>query len=202
MKQRFYTDYLFKFSLVASVILFNTASASVEGKPVKTTPANSSKTTFSVQSNLAPDVSIPADYYWDQFGCSGDNLAPRLTWEHAPKGTKSFAVTFYDKDAPTGSGFWHRVVYNIPSQVNQLEGGINGGKLPVEAIEANTDLGKPGFFGPCPPKGREHRYVWTVHALDVAKLPVDANASPALVGFYLWQHRLAEANLTVLAGSK
>lgn len=202
MKQRFYTDYLFKFSLVASAILFNTASASVEGKPVKTIPANISNIAFSVQSNLTPNASIPADYYWNQFGCSGANLAPKLTWEHAPKGTQSFAVTFYDKDAPTGSGFWHRVVYNIPSQINQLEGGINGGTLPVEAIEANTDLGKPGFFGPCPPKGREHRYVWTVHALDVAKLPVDANASPALVGFYLWQHRLAEANLTVLAGSK
>lgn len=157
---------------------------------------------FSLQSNLAPRAPIPAEYYWNQFGCSGANLAPTLTWEHAPKGTQSFAMTFYDKDAPTGSGFWHRVVYNIPSQINTLVGGIDGGELPTGAIEANTDLGHPGFFGPCPPKGREHRYVWTVHALDVAKLPIDANATPALVGFYLWQHRLGEASLTFLAGSK
>ncbi|MGL4748986.1 MAG: YbhB/YbcL family Raf kinase inhibitor-like protein, partial [Shewanella sp.] len=98
--------------------------------------------------------------------------------------------------------FWHRVVYNIPKEINTLAGGVNGGELPTGSVEANTDLGKPGFFGPCPPKGREHRYVWTVHALDVAKLPIDANATPALVGFYLWQHRLGEASLTFLAGSK
>lgn len=201
MIQGFSTAYLFQLSLITSAMLLSPASMSAQDKPIKTTSLDSA-TTFSLQSNLTPNASIPADYYWNQFGCSGANLAPKLTWEHAPKGTQSFAVTFYDKDAPTRSGFWHRVVYNIPSQINQLEGGVNGGTLPAEAIEANTDLGKPGFFGPCPPKGREHRYVWTVHALDVAKLPIDANASPALVGFYLWQHRLAEANLTVLAGSK
>lgn len=200
--QKFSIVYSIKYSLVATVIIFNMASINAEANATETTLLESSQTPFNLKSNLTANELIPADYYWNNFGCSGANIAPSLTWENAPKGTQSFAITFYDKDAPTGSGFWHRVVYNIPKEINILAGGVNGGELPTGAVEANTDLGKPGFFGPCPPKGREHRYVWTVHALDVAKLPIDANATPALVGFYLWQHRLGEASLTFLAGSK
>ena len=164
--------------------------------------ADDSASAFSLESNLADNSRFPPEYYWNQFGCSGENIAPRLTWQNVPAGTKSFAVTLYDKDAPTGSGFWHRVVYDIPAQVSTLAGGVNGGALPSGAIEANTDLGKLGFFGPCPPEGREHSYVWTVHALDVAQLPIDKGSTPALVGFYLWQHRLGEASLTLLAGPR
>ncbi|ESE42831.1 YbhB/YbcL family Raf kinase inhibitor-like protein [Shewanella decolorationis] len=200
--QKFSIGYSIKYSLVATVVIFNMASINAEANATETTLLESSQTPFNLKSNLTANELIPADYYWNNFGCSGANIAPSLTWENAPKGTQSFAMTFYDKDAPTGSGFWHRVVYNIPKEINILAGGVNGGELPADAVEANTDLGKPGFFGPCPPKGREHRYVWTVHALDVAKLPIDANATPALVGFYLWQHRLGEASLTFLAGSK
>jgi Raf kinase inhibitor-like YbhB/YbcL family protein len=164
--------------------------------------ADNSTKSFNLKSSLSNNSTIPPKYYWNQFGCSGENLAPSLTWQNAPAGTKSFAVTFYDKDAPTGSGFWHRVVYDIPAQVSTLPGGVDGGELPSSAVEANTDLGKPGFIGPCPPEGRQHHYVWTVHALDVAQLPIDKGATPALVGFYLWQHRLADASLTLLAGPR
>ncbi|MBO2599900.1 YbhB/YbcL family Raf kinase inhibitor-like protein [Shewanella algae] len=155
-----------------------------------------------LKSSLTANQVIPADYYWNQFGCSGANLAPRLDWQNAPAGTKSFAITFYDQDAPTGSGFWHRVVYDIPANVLSLPGGKDGGPLPEGAIESNTDLGKPGFFGPCPPEGRQHRYKWTVHALDVAKLPVKPDYSAALTGFFLWQHTLAKSELVLLAGPR
>lgn len=86
---------------------------------------------------------------------------PNLAWMNVPKDTKSFAVTFYDKDAPTGSGFWHWVAYDIPADTKGLPGGVNGGTLPEGTVEGNTDLGKPGFFEPCPPVGRKHNYVYT-----------------------------------------
>lgn len=158
---------------------------------------------FSVGSGTLKDgATIGADFYWNQFGCSGKNLMPDLSWKDAPAGTRSFAVTFYDKDAPTGSGFWHWVVYDIPAGVTSLPGGVHGGPLPAGAIEGNTDLGQPGFFGPCPPVGREHHYVYTVHALKVDKLGVDKGASPAFVGFRLWMNRIGEATLKVKAGPR
>jgi Raf kinase inhibitor-like YbhB/YbcL family protein len=100
-------------------------------------------------------------HYWNNFGCSGKNVMPALALKNTPAGTKSFAVTFYDKDAPTGSGFWHWVLYSIPANVIASPGGENGGELPSGVIGGNTDLGKPGFFGPCPPTGRKHAYVYT-----------------------------------------
>jgi Raf kinase inhibitor-like YbhB/YbcL family protein len=145
---------------------------------------------------------IGAEYYWNDFGCTGGNVMPELHWKNAPAGTKSYAVTFYDKDAPTGSGFWHWVAYNIPAQTQALPGGANGSVLPAGTVEGNTDLGKPGFFGPCPPVGRLHHYIYTVHALKVDKLPVDSGATAALVGFYLWQNDLATATFEITAGPR
>lgn len=147
-------------------------------------------------------AAIGAEHYWNNFGCSGGNVLPELAWQGAPAETKSFAVTFYDKDAPTGSGFWHWVIYNIPATTTKLPGGANGGSLPDGAVEGNTDLGKPGFFGPCPPVGRKHNYVYAVHALKVDKLPVDSGASPALVGFFLWQNTITKATLNIVAGPR
>ncbi len=141
---------------------------------------------------------ISADQYWDQFGCTGKNERPKLEWSGAPEGTKSFAVTYYDKDAPTGSGFWHWVVVNIPADTTALP----SDSLPEGAVERNTDLGKPGFFGPCPPVGRKHEYVFTVYALDTDKLEAPEGATAPLTGFYLWQHTLAKATLTVSAGPR
>jgi Raf kinase inhibitor-like YbhB/YbcL family protein len=165
--------------------------------------ASSQAAEFKIQSSsLKPGAAIRAEHYWNNFGCSGGNVMPDLSWQHAPAGTKSFAVTMYDRDAPTGSGLWHRVVYDIPAGIASLAGGTDGGPLPAGAVEANTDLSKPGFFGPCPPSGRKHHYVYTVHALKVEKLPVDADASPALIGFFLWQNRLGKASFKVTAGPR
>ena len=149
-----------------------------------------------------PGATIGAEHYWNNFGCSGGNVMPELNWKEAPAGTKSFAITFYDQDAPTGSGFWHWVAYDIPATTTSLPGGANGGALPAGVTEGNTDLGKPGFFGPCPPVGRTHNYVYTVHALKVDRLPVDKGASPALVGFFMWQNTLGKATLGVVAGPR
>jgi Raf kinase inhibitor-like YbhB/YbcL family protein len=158
---------------------------------------------FSLSSKaLKPGAAIAAEHYWNSFGCTGGNVMPDLAWKNPPAGTQSFAVTFYDKDAPTGSGFWHWVAYDIPAATAGLPGGANGTTLPDGAVQGNTDLGKPGYFGPCPPVGRLHHYVYTVHALKTAKLPVEAGASPALVGFVLWQNTIAKAALPVQAGPR
>ncbi|MSQ47221.1 MAG: YbhB/YbcL family Raf kinase inhibitor-like protein [Deltaproteobacteria bacterium] len=146
---------------------------------------------------LKPGAAIGTEHYSNNAGCSGGNVMPDLEWSNAPKDTKSFAVTLFDKDAPTGSGFWHWVAYDIPADTTGLPGGATGGMLPAGTVEGNTDLGKPGFFGPCPPAGRQHTYLYTVHALKVAKLPVDKGVSPATVGFFLWQNGLAKATFTV-----
>lgn len=133
------------------------------------------------------------------FGCAGSNLSPQLSWSDAPAGTQSFAVTCFDPDAPTGSGFWHWVVVNIPPHVTSLEMGAGdpaSGKLPAGALQVRTDFGAPGYGGPCPPQGdHPHRYIFTVHAVSLAQLPVTAETSAAVVGFYLHFNTLAKATL-------
>lgn len=131
------------------------------------------------------------------FGCSGENQSPQLSWKNAPEGTKSFAVTMYDPDAPTGSGFWHWVVVDIPANVNELV--TNAGTknlIPIGAIQSITDYGIKGFGGPCPPIGHGyHQYIITVYALKVNKLGTDENTNPAVVGFNLWNQTLAKASI-------
>lgn len=133
------------------------------------------------------------------FGCTGDNLSPHLAWKHAPEGTKSFAITVYDPDAPTGSGWWHWVVFNIPVNTNTLKRGAGDSSLnllPKGSIQSMTDYGKPEYGGPCPPEGDGlHRYVITVYALSIDNIELDTNASPALVGFYLNANSLGKASL-------
>src|SRR3954451_571495 len=138
--------------------------------------------------DLEPNALIPDQYVFNDFGCSGANHSPALSWSGAPKDTKSFAVTVYDPDAPTGSGWWHWVVFNIPgSTTNIPEGSGSATDLPAGAVQSMTDFGKPGYGGPCPPPGNPHRYIFTVHALKTDKLDLDEKASGAMVGFYLWQ---------------
>ncbi|WP_345971142.1 YbhB/YbcL family Raf kinase inhibitor-like protein [Sulfurimonas sp. HSL1-6] len=138
------------------------------------------------------------------FGCSGENVSPALQWANAPKETKSFAVTVYDPDAPTGSGWWHWVVFNLPATVTALPSGAgNGAKglMPKAAVQSMTSFGQAGFGGACPPVGdRPHRYVFTVYALDVAALDLDASAMPALVGYMLNAHAIAKASLMAYYG--
>lgn len=131
------------------------------------------------------------------FGCDGANVPPRLIWSGVPEGTKSFVLTLYDKDAPTGIGFMHWVLINIPAQVNKI-GGAEA--LPEGTLEARTDLGVSGFMGLCPPQGARHEYVLTLSALKVESLPLDANSTPALVGFMTNANVLAKAELAFSYG--
>jgi Raf kinase inhibitor-like YbhB/YbcL family protein len=137
--------------------------------------------------------------YANGMGYNGENQSPQLYWEHAPRETQSFAVTIYDLDAPTGSGFWHWVVFNIPHNIHELATGAGDpGKhlLPDGAIQSNTDAGTPGYIGAAPNDGPAHRYLITVHALS-KKLELDKNATPAFVGFNLHFATLARASLVV-----
>jgi hypothetical protein len=147
---------------------------------------------------------LTIEQVFNGFGCTGKNISPELKWVNAPKTAKSFAVTVYDPDAPTGSGWWHWVIFNIPGDVNELKtsAGDPQKKLaPSGSVQSMTDYGKPGFGGACPPIGdKPHRYIFTVFALDVPKLDLDEKAGAALVGFMLNQHAIAKASMVSYYG--
>ena len=136
---------------------------------------------------------------------SKGNTSPQLAWSGAPEGTKSYAITCFDPDAPTGSGFWHWTVANIPAEVTELPAGAGspGGDLPKGAIQGRTDYGQPGFGGAAPPAGHgPHRYIFTVFAVDVESLDVNADNSGAIYGFNLHFHILAKASITATYENK
>jgi len=137
-------------------------------------------------------------------GMTGGNVSPQLRWSGAPAGTQSYAVTCFDPDAPTGSGFWHWVVFDIPASVTELPRGAGSGDgagLPSGAIHARNDTGEHGYIGAAPPPGHgDHRYVFAVHALEVPTLGLDASASPAYVGFNLTFKTLARGTIIAVYG--
>jgi len=138
------------------------------------------------------------------FGCNGGNLSPHLSWTGAPKGTKSFAITVYDPDAPTGSGWWHWQIINIPLDITELPqgvGSVNSHNAIPKTVQIENDYGVPGFGGACPPAGdKPHRYQFTVYALSVETLDVPATASGALVGYMIKSHSLASSTIESLYG--
>jgi Raf kinase inhibitor-like YbhB/YbcL family protein len=149
--------------------------------------------TFTVTSTSLKDGGVLPD---DQVQAKG-NTSPPLAWSGAPEGTRSYAVTCYDPDAPTGSGFWHWTMANIPADVTELAAGATGEAMPAGAVEGRTDFGAPGFGGAAPPPGHgPHRYVFTVFAVDVDRLEVTADDSGAVFGFNLHFHTLARTSIT------
>lgn len=182
---------MFKRTLLAATLLGASVLASAAG--------------FTLTS---PDIKangmIDKKFEFNGFGCAGENKSPALKWSGAPKDTRSFAVNVYDPDAPTGSGWWHWYVVNIPADVTELKadaGAVGGANLPKGASQVKTDFGAAGFGGVCPPQGdKPHRYIFTVHALKTDKLDVAADATAALAGFMVNANTIAKASFTAKYG--
>lgn len=153
---------------------------------------------------IKANSTIPKRFEFNGFGCSGENKSPELKWSGAPKGTKSFAVTVYDPDAPTGSGWWHWVVIDIPAHVTELPaaaGVADSATLPKGAVQIRDDYGVAAWGGVCPPQGdKPHRYIFTVYALKTDKLGIPADASAALTGFMIHANTIGKASFTAKYG--
>lgn len=138
------------------------------------------------------------DFIANNFGCNGANKSPELHWENVPAGTKSFAVTMFDMDAPTGSGFWHWVVIDIPSGVTQLKRGAGSTAQlsPAMGLQRINDTGTPGYLGPCPGEAEgAHRYIITVYALGTEKTAAETTAPAALTSYLLNKTALSKASI-------
>ena len=165
--------------------------------------ALSAQSTFSVTSATVGGQATDEQVF-NGFGCTGKNISPQLSWRNAPEGTKSFAITMYDPDAPTGSGWWHWLAFDIPASTNGIPAGagtVNMPGMPAGVVQSITDFGQPGYGGPCPPPGHgPHQYIITVYALKTDKLGLDAKAGAAMVGFNLNQQMLAKTSLVFYYG--
>ena len=161
------------------------------------TTANGQKTFTLSSKDLGGQATVIEEF--DGFGCTGKNQSPQLSWKNAPEATTSFAVTMHDQDAPTGSGWWHWLVFDIPANVNELASNAGNTKLnltPQGVIQSITDYGTNGYGGPCPPEGHGlHQYTITVYALKTGKLGLSESTNPAVVGYYLWNNTLAKASI-------
>ena len=179
-------------TLVMSCI---TNNAAIAKNTLQTT-----KSIFTVESTDFGRKSMVANkHVFNGFGCSGNNVSPQISWKNVPKGTKSLTMTMYDPDAPTGSGWWHWVVYNIPATATQIPSHIlDTTQLPAGSIQGLNDFSTHNYGGPCPPKGdKAHRYIITLHALNIERLDLPENASPALIGFMSNANSIGKATLTV-----
>lgn len=168
--------------------LFVAAAAMAQGKFTVSSP------------DIKPGATISMDQVFNGFGCTGKNISPEIKWSGVPAKAKSLALHVYDPDAPTGSGFWHWVVVNIPLSAAGLPknaGDPKANLMPAGALQTRTDFGMPGWGGPCPPqKDKPHRYIFTLFAVDVDKLDVGADTSAAVVGFNLHFHTVEKATFT------
>jgi len=153
----------------------------------------------------SPDIAkghkMASAQVFSSFGCSGENISPALNWSHAPPGTQSFALLVHDPDAPTGSGWWHWVVYNIPASATSLSAGSGDPKarsLPSGALQGRTDFGAYAYGGPCPPPGKVHHYYFRLYALKVPKLDVPGDASAAFIAFNVHANAIGETQIMAI----
>ncbi len=156
---------------------------------------------FSVTTDDAVDGRFQQTQFFDNYGCTGGNISPHITWTGAPAGTQSFALTIFDPDAPTGHGWWHWLVIDIPASSQGLERGVSGtdGLQTFGIVETNNDFGRGKYGGPCPPPGQDHHYVITVYAMKAPQLDLTPATPPAEVEARLKAESLATAQTVVMA---
>jgi Raf kinase inhibitor-like YbhB/YbcL family protein len=187
---------------LAATALATTALLASQSRAAKA-PTDSAAGFTLASTDISAGGRIADSQVFNGFGCKGGNVSPALSWSNPPAGTRSFALLMHDPDAPTGSGWWHWVVYNIPASVSSLAAGAGDPQknlLPAGALQGRTDFGTPGYGGPCPPPGKPHRYYLRLYALKVAKLDVPADATAAYIGFMVRTQSLAKAELMGLYG--
>jgi Raf kinase inhibitor-like YbhB/YbcL family protein len=180
------------------------AALSVAQAPATETSAGKAAHAFTLSS---PDITaggkMAEAQVFSGFGCKGGNVSPALAWNGAPAGTRSFALLMYDPDAPTGSGWWHWILYNIPATATSLPAGAGDphkNLLPAGALQGRTDFGTSGYGGPCPPPGKPHHYHLWLYALKTDRLDVPADATAAYIGFNVRAQALGRAQLMGVYG--
>ncbi|HSQ97987.1 MAG TPA: YbhB/YbcL family Raf kinase inhibitor-like protein [Rickettsiales bacterium] len=186
--------------LILYILLISPLNAKTEiDKAFKQrTPQDIIDKTFSLYS---PDIyegqKIREEQVFNKYGCKGQNISPKLVWKNAPVNTKSFAITMFDPDANTKSGWWHWVIYNIPANINKIEVGANNNKklMPKGSTEGTNDYGMSGFGGVCTPKGEKHNYVITIYALDVEKLKLPKKPTSAMINLSINKHIIETAKI-------
>lgn len=159
--------------------------------------------TFSVTSSSIGGQATEEQVF-NSFGCTGKNTSPQLSWTNPPEGTKSFAITMYDPDAPTGSGWWHWLAFDIPASTTNIPAGAGSASmpgLPVGTVQSVTDFGTAGYGGPCPPPGHGlHQYTITVYAIKEETLGLDAKTGAAVVGYNINSKMLGKTSLVFYFG--
>jgi len=176
---------------MAAAVLGSASAADKPGKFTLTSP------------DFTQGGRIAAAQVFNGFGCQGGNVSPALSWSNPPPGTLSFALLVHDPDAPTGSGWWHWVLYNIPGNASSLAAGAGDpkkGQLPAGAVQGRTDFGTAGYGGPCPPPGEPHHYFFRLYALKVARLDLPSDATAAFIGFNVRANSLGSAELMGVYG--
>jgi len=152
--------------------------------------------------DIAHNKHMSSQHEFNGFGCLGNNQSPHLAWSSPPKSTKSFAITVHDADAPTGSGWWHWQIVNIPNTARELSsnaGNIKSKLAPLTSQQIKNDYGFIGFGGACPPNGHgTHHYRFTIHALSVARLDIPEGASSALVGYMIQANSIESTTIESL----
>jgi Raf kinase inhibitor-like YbhB/YbcL family protein len=194
---------MIRIAWIAGTCLATVASAPLAAQSSGNAPQRDSGGFTLMSPDIAEGARIAEAQVFDGFGCKGSNISPALSWRNPPAGTKSFALLVHDPDAPTGSGWWHWIVYNIPASVSSLPKGAGDPTrklMPAGVVQGRTDFGTPGYGGPCPPPGKPHRYYFMLYALKVATLDVPADATAALIGFNVNAHSLGKAQLMGLYG--
>jgi Raf kinase inhibitor-like YbhB/YbcL family protein len=190
-------------ALIAGVVLAGfVVSASQAQTVVKGTVGGNAAFTLA-SLDMTDGTKISEAQVFNSFGCSGRNISPALAWSNVPAGTKSFALLVHDPDAPTGSGWWHWIVYNIAGDVTSLPADAGDPKkslMPALTVQGRNDYGARGYGGPCPPPGKPHHYYFRLYALKVPKLDVPDDATAALVGANVNANSLGMAQILGLYG--